>query len=567
MCGILALLNAKPGLQDKVRYHLSLLRHRGPDATGLSTLTNKDGTHYLGHTRLSIIDPESGAQPFETPKGSILAVNGEIYNCGILNTRHKGELQTRSDCECIAHLYDQMHDTWPIQFTSNTQHPMERLCCMLNGVYAFVCMNAENNKIWAARDPLGVVPLYYGYKRDGTMAFASEMKALNGLVDTVSEFPPGHYYNSSDNSFKVFYKPGWVSTLCYGDGQYVYPTWNKKEGRQQQIQIKLEEAVKCRMMSDVPWGVLLSGGLDSSIVAAIAAAQTEIAYKEKINTFSIGLEGSPDLEAAEVMAQHIGSKHRSYIFTVEEALSAIPEVIRHLETYDVTTIRAGVPMYLLARHIKATGTKMVLSGEGADEIYGGYMYFHNCPNWEEFFQETERKIFDLHYYDCLRANKAMAAWGVECRVPFLDMSHVEYAMRIHPMSKKPNENRMEKHILRESFAHMLPKSICWRQKEQFSDGVGYKWIDSIQNMAELSISNCVWSSRMKMFPMHTPKTHEALYYRLYFDKYFPMPGASLLVPYGKTCACSSDIAARWEGNEKDDASGRSVKKHINSVVQ
>jgi asparagine synthase (glutamine-hydrolysing) len=566
MCGILALLNARSGQQDKVRYHLSMLTHRGPDATGLSVLTNKDGTHYLGHTRLSIVDPESGAQPFETPRGSILAVNGEIYNCGFLNTKHKGHLKTRSDCECIAHLYDHMHDVWPAQFTSATQHPMEKLCCMLNGVYAFVCMNVENNKIWAARDPLGVVPLYYGYNRDGTMAFASEMKALNGLVDTVSEFPPGHYYNSSDNSFKKYYKPGWVSQLCHGNGQYGWPVWNKRLDRCEQIQLKLEDAVEQRMMTDVPWGVLLSGGLDSSIIAALAAASEEKAFQRRINTFSIGLEGSPDLAAAEVMAKHIGSKHRSYIFTVEEALNAIPEVIRHLETYDVTTIRAGVPMYLIARHIKATGTKMVLSGEGADEIYGGYMYFHNCPNWEEFQHETQRKIFDLHYYDCLRANKSMAAWGVECRVPFLDMTHVEYAMRIHPSAKMPREERMEKHILRESFAHLLPKEICWRQKEQFSDGVGYDWIDSIKKMAKATIGANVWSSRCKMFPTHTPKTYEAMYYRLYFDKYFRMPGVSLLVPYGKSCACSSDTAARWAGNETDDASGRSVKKHIKSVV-
>jgi asparagine synthase (glutamine-hydrolysing) len=434
---------------------------------------------------------------------------------------------------------------------------------MLNGVYAFVCMNVANNKIWAARDPLGVVPLYYGYKCDGTMAFASELKALNGMVDTVSEFPPGYFYNSSDNSFKKFYKPGWVSRRICATGQYAYPQWNKKEERHEQIQLTLKDAVEKRMMSDVPWGVLLSGGLDSSIIAAIASAEEE----DKINTFSIGLEGSPDLAAAEVMAKHIGSRHRSYTFTVEEALAAIPEVIRHLETYDVTTIRAGTPMYLLARHIKATGVKMVLSGEGADEIYGGYMYFHNCPNWEEFQHETQRKIFDLHYYDNLRANKAMAAWGVECRVPFLDMNHVEYAMRIHPGAKIPCEDRMEKHVLRASFAHMLPEEICWRQKEQFSDGVGYNWIDSIKNMARATISGSVWSSRSMMFPMHTPKSYEALYYRLYFDKYFRTPGVSLLVPYGKSCACSSDTAARWAGNEKDDASGRSVKVHIKSVIE
>ena len=567
MCGILALINAQSGQQDKVRHHLAMLNHRGPDSSGLSTMTNKQGTHYLGHTRLSIVDPESGAQPFETSGGSILAVNGEIYNCGFLNSKHRGKLKTRSDCECIAHLYDHMRDDdGDEQFTSATQSPMEKLCCMLDGVYAFVCMNVSNNKIWAARDPLGVVPLYYGYKCDGTMAFASELKALNGLVDTVSEFPPGHYYNSSTDSFKKFFNPSWKVTLPPLRPPK-YPEWVVSEKR---IKIKhtLFAAVEKRMMADVPWGVLLSGGLDSSIIAAIAAEEQKTwDNMPMINTFAIGLEGSPDLEAAEIVAKHIQSNHRSYTFTVEEALEAIPEVIRHLETYDVTTIRAGTPMYLLARKIKATGVKMVLSGEGADEIYGGYMYFHNCPSWEEFFFETQRKIFDLHYYDNLRANKAMAAWGVECRVPFLDMAHVEHAMSLHPSAKMPSDTRMEKHLLRETFADMLPEEICWRQKEQFSDGVGYNWIDSIKDMANKTISGTVWSRRKALFPTHTPKTKEAMWYRLHFDKYFQMPGVSLLVPYGKSCACSSDTAARWAGNEKDDASGRSVKVHIKSVVQ
>jgi len=561
MCGILAVINAQSGQSEKIRHHLSKLNHRGPDATGMVTMFNFD-THYIGHTRLSIMDPESGAQPFETDEGTILTINGEIYNCGVLNTLHGGKLKTRSDCECIAHLYDKMHG---VEKVRKTMHPMKKLCCMLNGVYAFVCM--KDDTIWAARDPLGVVPLYYGYKRDKTMAFASEMKALDGLVDFVAEFPPGHYWSTSTEEFKKFYEPEWVSVLCHGNGQYGYPQWNDKATRCKEIQEKLTDAVHKRMMSDVPWGVLLSGGLDSSIVAAIASAEEETLFNRKINTFSIGLEGSPDLEAAELMAKHINSRHRSYTFTTSEALAAIPEVIRHLETYDVTTIRAGVPMYLLARHIKATGVKMVLSGEGADEIYGGYMYFHNCPNWEELQHETQRKIFDLHYYDCLRANKAMAAWGVECRVPFLDMDHVEYAMRIHPGAKMPHKDRMEKGILRQSFAHMLPAEICWRQKEQFSDGVGYDWIKSIKDLTKWNIQGRLWNHRGQMFPIHTPKTYEAIWYRLYFEKYFNIPGAALLVPYGKTCACSSDTAAGWEGNEIDDASGRSVKKHIKSVVQ
>lgn len=552
MCGILALINAQKGQKDKVHHNLSLLNHRGPDSSGVKFFDTVDGTHYLGHTRLAIVDPESGAQPFETDAGTLLAVNGEIYNCGQLKSLYTAEHRTKSDCECIAYLNDTM---WPAY---------EKLCCMINGVYAFVCMTKHNGRVWAARDPLGVVPLYYGYKRDGTMAFASEMKALNGLIDTVSEFPPGHYYVNGEG-FKKFYHPSWKITMPPLRPPN-YPEWIQK-GRKTGIRYALENAVKKRMMSDVPWGVLLSGGLDSSIIAALAsAAQHEWDYMPAINTFSIGLEGSPDLEAAELVAKHIGTNHRSYKFTVDEALNAIPEVIRHLETYDVTTIRAGVPMYLLARKIKATGVKMVLSGEGADEIYGGYMYFHNAPNWEEFFQETQRKIFDLHYYDCLRANKAMAAWGVECRVPFLDMDHLEHAMKLDPRLKMPSDERMEKHILRETFADLLPKEICWRQKEQFSDGVGYKWIDSIKKMASDSIHRKVWNRRNIMFPMHMPKTYEAMYYRMYYEKYFHIPGAFALVPYGKSCACSSDTAARWKGNEKDDASGRSVKNHIKSVV-
>ena len=556
MCGILALINTWDGQVDKVRYHLSLLNHRGPDSSGITHWQFMGKSNYLGHTRLAIVDPESGAQPFETETGTLLAVNGEIYNWGQLKSLYKTEHRTKSDCECIAHLNDNYDDAdcrW-----------CEQICCMINGVYAFVCMNGKTKKIWAARDPLGVVPLYYGYKRDGTMAFASEMKALNGLVDVISEFPPGHYYVNGEG-FNKFYHPSWEITHSLS----LHPTYPERiqKGRKSGIRSTLEKAVKRRTMADVPWGVLLSGGLDSSIVAALASKiQHEWDYMPPINTFAIGLEGSPDLEAAELVAKHIGTNHRSYMFTVKEALNAIPDVIRHLETYDVTTIRAGVPMYLLARKIKATGVKMVLSGEGADEIYGGYLYFHNAPNWEEFFQETQRKIFDLHYYDCLRANKAMAAWGVECRVPFLDMDHIEHAMKLAPIIKMPTDERMEKHILRETFSDLLPTEICWRQKEQFSDGVGYKWIDSIKEMAKDSIHRKVWKQRSRMFPMHTPKTYEAMYYRMYYEKYFPIPAAYSLVPYGKSCACSSDTAARWKGNEKDDASGRSVKNHIKSVV-
>lgn len=541
MCGILAILNTDTSCIGTERA-LAQLNHRGPDASGYIQTENA----YIGHTRLSIVDPESGAQPFQTDKGTILTVNGEIYNHEVLNSMHSAVCKTRSDCESIAHVYDHLQK----DATYSDSSKVEAVCCFLDGVYAFVLVNGTEH--FAARDPLGVIPLYYGYKKGGGVAFASEAKALLMIVDFVAEFPPGYYYYNGE--IKQFYKPPWKI-----DASVVSMPWRKfNDGRE--IGKTLVAAVKKRMMSDVPWGVLLSGGLDSSIIAAIAARESAA----PINTFSIGLEDSPDLKAAEVMAQHIKSNHRSYTFTVEEALAALPEVIRHLETYDVTTIRAGTPMYLLARHIKATGVKMVLSGEGADELYGGYMYFHNCPNETEFYMETQRKVLDLHLYDCLRANKAMSAWGVECRVPFLDMDMVDYSMNIHPGLKMPNEARIEKHILRETFSTFLPEDICWRQKEQFSDGVGYKWIDSIKSMTKQTMAWKLWKRRNLMFPWHTPKSHEALYYRIYFDKYFNIPGAVSMVPYGKSCACSSAIATQWEGNEIDDASGRSVKKHIKS---
>ena len=546
MCGILALLNTNVGYIT-FKEQLSRLNHRGPDASGSAQTENA----YIGHTRLSIVDPESGAQPFQTDNGTILTVNGEIYNHEVLNSMHTAVCKTRSDCESIAHIYDHVQSDTGI----SESNKLKAVCCFLDGVYAFVLVDGTQH--FAARDPLGVIPLYYGYKKGGGVAFASEIKALLGIVDFVAEFPPGYYYHNNGNGG--------------GFAQFFNPTWKLKPGRNWQapndfndgleLGKTLISAVKKRMMSDVPWGVLLSGGLDSSIIAAIAARESAA----PINTFAIGLEGSPDLEAAEVMAKHIKSNHRSYPFTVEEALSALPEVIRHLETYDVTTIRAGTPMYLLARRIKATGVKMVLSGEGADELFGGYMYFHNCPNETELYFETQRKVLDLHYYDCLRANKAMSAWGVECRVPFLDMDMVDYSMGIHPGLKMPSETRIEKHILRETFCPMLPESICWRQKEQFSDGVGYKWIDSLKSMSEQSLSWKLWRKRALMFPWHTPRTYEAMYYRMYFDKYFNIPGAVSMVPYGKSCACSSAEATQWRGNEIDDASGRSVKNHIKSV--
>ena len=507
MCGILAIFNTRKKRQDILKY-VRKLRHRGPDASGIVC-----GPDFcIAHERLSIIDPVSGAQPFKNEQG-ILAVNGEIYNYKKLLT---GEEKTRSDCEVIL---------------TNSNVDIRTLVSNLDGVFAFVLY--KDGQIYAARDPIGVVPLYYGYGYDGSIAFASEMKALEGLVGVVNIFPPGHYYDDG--------------IICYdalGSCMLKNPCYERS------IKTVLGMATEKRTMSDVPWGVLLSGGLDSAIVAHLAS------LKHKIKTFCIGLEGSQDCVAAQAMANHIQSDHTNFTFTKEEGWDAIRDVIYHLETYDVTTIRAGVPMFLLARRIRAMGIKMVLSGEGSDEIFGGYLYFHNAPDPLAFQQECFDKIKRLHVYDCLRANKAMAAFGVECRVPFLDVDFVKYAMQI-PAEERMVKNGFEKYILRKEFENDLPESIVWRQKEQFSDGVGYGWIDYLKEKTKIYESIVAKG----FFPKHQPKTAEAFYYRMIFEEMFKTTGAIETVPYEDSCACSTSTASKWAGNEVHDASGRSVSVH------
>lgn len=507
MCGILAVFNTNLPLHVLQSYARKL-RHRGPDASGHV----KGPDYFIAHERLAIIDPVSGAQPFQN--NGILAVNGEIYNHEPLRT---GEELTGSDCEVIL---------------TNSGMGLKNLLKMLDGVYAFVLY--QDGKVFAARDPVGVMPLYYGYGFDGSIAFASEMKALEGLVGVVKKFPPGHYY---DGAISCFESLGACMML--------------NETVPCAIKPLLQDAVNKRTMSDVPWAVLLSGGLDSAIVAYLASL-----HHKPLQTFCIGLEGSQDCKAAQQVADHIGSKHTNFTFTVEEGWDAIQDVIYHLETFDVTTIRAGVPMYLLARRVRSMGIKMVLSGEGSDEIFGGYLYFHNAPDAMSFQQECFDKIKRLHLYDCLRANKAMAAFGVECRVPFLDRNFLKHSMQLPPAQRMP-QNGVEKHLLRSQFEGCLPESILWRQKEQFSDGVGYKWIDFLKKKT-YHYTELIGKG---FFPMNPPKTGEAFYYRMLFEKMFKTPGAVKTVPYENSCACSTGVASKWKGNEVHDASGRSVLVH------
>lgn len=554
MCGILAIFNHNQNTADKFRAQLDKLTHRGPDACGYYFEPNN---YFLGHRRLAIMDPESGKQPFKTAKGTMLAVNGEIYNYKHLIRTENVNPTTKSDCEVIALLFDTFleQDASIGDKALTPDKVMDKLCGYLDGVFSFVIV--KKDMVFAARDNIGVIPLYYGYKGNKEYQFASEIKALDN-VDFVAEFPPGHFfYNGEFHMMKHEKANVWKNIKPSEDNTYAICE------AYDHIKFHLANAVSKRLMSDVQWGILLSGGLDSSVVAALAR---QLLPNQEIRTFSIGLEGSPDIAAAEKVAKHLNTKHTSFTFTVDEAWEALPKVIYHLETYDVTTIRAGTPMYLLAEKIKATGCKMVLSGEGSDEMFGGYMYFWNCPSPEELFFETQRKLKDLHYYDCLRANKAMAAHGVECRVPFLDITMLDYVMSLNPRLKMPHGEKIEKFILRESFENDLPDDILWRQKEQFSDGVGYAWIDSLQERSKNMVEWKLWENRGNMFPTNTPKTYEALYYRMIFEKSFTIPGASLLVPYGASCACSSDTAAKWKGNEVDDASGRSVKNHIKSTV-
>ncbi|MGV2871394.1 asparagine synthase B [Colwellia sp. E150_009] len=546
MCSIFGILDIKTGadaLRPKALECSRLLRHRGPDWSGI--YNNEHAI--LVHERLSIVDTEHGAQPlYNENKTHVLAVNGEIYNHKTLASELTVdyEFQTASDCEVILPLYKE-HG---VNFVDKLQ-----------GMFAFIIYDETNNSYLIARDHIGIIPLYTGYDADGNFYVASEMKALMPVCKTVSEFPPGHIFDSNVGELQRYYKRNWQKYDAIKDN-----TTSKTKIRE-----ALEESVKSHLMTDVPYGVLLSGGLDSSLISAItqkfAARRIEEndlseAWWPKVHSFACGLEGSPDLVAAQTVADSIGTIHHSVIFTEQEGIDALKEVIYHLETYDVTTIRASTPMYLMARKIKAMGIKMVLSGEGADEIFGGYLYFHKAPNAQEFHEELNRKLDRLHKFDCLRANKSMSAWGIEARVPFLDKHFMDVAMRINPEDKMCGNGKMEKAILRSAFEGYLPKEILWRQKEQFSDGVGYSWIDGLKDYVESQVTDQQLESAAFKFPVNTPDSKEAYFYRCVFEEKYPLPSAADCVIGGKSVACSTQEALAWDESFSNNAdpSGRAV---------
>ena len=519
------------------------IRHRGPDWSGIFS----DRNCILAHERLAIVDPLSGGQPLVSPDGKqVLAVNGEIYNHKEIREKYKDEyeFQTGSDCEVILALYRKKG----LDFLED-----------LNGIYAFALYDVEKNAFLVARDHVGVIPLYIGRDADGTVYVASELKALEGFCEEYEPFLPGHYWWSGDGRMVRWYNRDWFD----------YDSVKDNKADVAELREALVGAVKRQLMSDVPYGVLLSGGLDSSITSAIAArfAQNRIeddgrseAWWPRLHSFAVGLKGAPDLIKAKEMADFLGTVHHEVNYTVQEGLDAIRDVIYHIETYDVTTVRASTPMYLLARVIKSMGIKMVLSGEGSDEIFGGYLYFHKAPSAKDFHEETVRKIGKLYEYDCLRANKALAAWGVEGRVPFLDKEFMDVAMRLNPSAKMCSGAVVEKKILREAFEEYLLPSVAWRQKEQFSDGVGYSWIDSLKAVAESTVSDEQMAAAAERFPVNPPRNKEEYCYRTIFEEHFPSRSAALSVPSVPSVACSSAVALEWDAafRNMNDPSGRAV---------
>ncbi|MCC4212452.1 asparagine synthase B [Leeuwenhoekiella parthenopeia] len=546
MCGIVCAYELKQPaevLRPQLLEMSKKIRHRGPDWNGVYS----DEKAILAHERLSIVDPASGKQPLLSPDGKlILAANGEIYNHKELRKQLKKQydFQTQSDCEVILALY---------------QEEGPAFLDKLNGIFAFSLYDAAKDEYFVARDHMGIIPLYMGWDQHGTFYVASELKALEGTCTKIQLFPPGHYLHSSDGELKQWYKRDWME----------YDAVKENETSIEKLRDALEAAVHRQLMSDVPYGVLLSGGLDSSITSAVAKKYAEKhiesddqdgAWWPRLHSFSVGLEGSPDLAAAQKVADHIGTVHHEIKFTIQEGLDAIRDVIYNLETYDITTIRASTPMYLMARVIKSMGVKMVLSGEGADEVFGGYLYFHKAPNAQEFHEETVRKLSKLHMYDCLRANKSLAAWGIEGRVPFLDKEFMDVAMNINPQDKMINGERMEKWVLRKAFESYLPESVAWRQKEQFSDGVGYSWIDTLKEMVNEKISDEQLANAKYKFPIQTPTNKEEYYYRSIFAEHFPSDAAAWSVPQEASVACSTKIALEWDEAFKNmnDPSGRAV---------
>lgn len=554
MCGIVSIFNIQQQtseLRQKALRMSQKIRHRGPDWSGIYC----GKTAILAHERLSIVDPESGKQPLFSVDGKqILAVNGEIYNHKEIRKQYEGKyaFQTGSDCEVILALYRDKG----IDFLED-----------ISGIFAFALYDEENDSFLIARDQIGVIPLYIGYDSDGKVYVASELKALEGQCERYEPFLPGHYYWSKDPGMKRWYKRDWFD----------YDAVKDNPASSEDIRQALRNAVKKQMMSDVPYGVLLSGGLDSSVISAITQSYSERriednsqtkAWWPRLHSFAVGLKGAPDLAKARMVADHIGTVHHEINYTIQEGLDAIRDVIYFIETYDVTTVRASTPMYLLARVIKSMGIKMVLSGEGADEIFGGYLYFHKAPSAEEFHKETVRKLSKLYLYDCLRANKSLAAWGVEGRVPFLDKEFLDVAMRTNPAAKMCPGKTMEKRIVREAFSDMLPEEIVWRQKEQFSDGVGYSWIDTLKKMTEELVTNEQMAHAAERFPINTPMCKEEYYYRSIFEEHFPSESAARSVPHEASVACSTAIALEWDEAWKNmnEPSGRAVAGVHNSAI-
>ncbi|MCI1210133.1 MAG: asparagine synthase B [Treponema sp.] len=576
MCGFVGAFDLNSGsvpLEDGMKEQLRnqilemsrRIRHRGPDWSGVYTADNA----ILSHERLAIVDPLSGKQPLVSTDGNvILAVNGEIYNHQDIRKKFKNtyNFMTQSDCEVIIPLYQEKG----VDFLED-----------LNGIFAFALYDKAKDVYLVGRDHIGIIPLYQGWDENGRYYVASELKALEGICCTIEEFPAGSYFFSKETKPVKWYHRDWENFEAVKD----------KESSIPELRTALEDAVKRQLMSDVPYGVLLSGGLDSTIIAAatqkFAAKRVEADSKQeawwpRLHSFAIGLEGSPDLVAARKAAEFIGTVHHEVHFTIQEALDALPDVIYHIETYDITTVRASTPMYLLARVIKSMGIKMVLSGEGSDELFGGYLYFHKAPNPREFHEELVRKLGKLHLYDCLRANKSLAAWGVEGRVPFLDKIFIDVAMRLNPADKMCNYElggkdgtydekgfgehgaapgkRFEKWILREAFKDLLPEEIAWRQKEQFSDGVGYNWIDTLKSIAESHVSDAQFAARAKRFPINTPSNKEEYYYRSIYAGFFPSETAAKTVPHEASIACSTAKALEWDASFKNvnEPSGRAI---------
>ena len=586
MCGIVSIFNIQeqtPELRQQALRMSQKIRHRGPDWSGIYC----GGSAILAHERLSIVDPESGRQPLFAPdKKQVLAVNGEIYNHQNIRARFAGkyQYQTGSDCEVILSLYREMRedadfDTLVYKGEDALHTRITKMLEELNGIFAFALYDAERDEFLIARDPIGVIPLYIGYDKDGKVLVASELKALEGQCDHYEPFLPGHYYYSKNPGMKRYYTRDWFE---YATMQKKYQIDDAKKAEAQlkdaepqekaavkEIHDALEASVKRQLMSDVPYGVLLSGGLDSSVISAVAEkySSTRVenggetkAYWPRLHSFAVGLKGAPDLAKARLVAEHIGTVHHEINYTIQEGLDAIRDVIYFIETYDVTTVRASTPMYLLARVIRSMGIKMVLSGEGADEVFGGYLYFHKAPDAKAFHEETVRKLGKLYLYDCLRANKSLAAWGIEGRVPFLDKEFLDVAMGMNPVLKMCPDKTIEKKVVREAFADLLPEEVAWRQKEQFSDGVGYSWIDTLKQITASAVSDEQMAHAAERFPINPPQNKEEYYYRSIFAEHFPSDSAAKSVPSIPSVACSTAEALAWDASFKNqnDPSGRAV---------